>query len=105
MCITFCHFYNINISLPTTVIGCLFGNNPKEYWKIPLPLNRIGNGHVILSQIFSCKLRTNDPLGFKSMLEKRESSPNEKVGTKYDPCFNAFFTNPFRFFSTNSIEF
>ena len=64
-----------------------------------------GNGKEIASKIFSWKLRTNEPLGFGIGLDQRESSPNEKVGTKSDPCFSAFFTNPFRFFSTNSIQF
>ena len=64
-----------------------------------------GNGHPIASKSFSCKLRKNDPLGFENGLEKTEASPNEKVGTKFVPCFNAFFTNPFRLFSTNSILF
>ena len=64
-----------------------------------------GNGHPIASKSFSCKLRKNDPLGFENGLEKIDASPNEKVGTKSAPCCSAFFTNPFRFFSTNSIQF
>ena len=64
-----------------------------------------GNGKETASKILSCKLRKDEPLGFGNGLEKTEFSPNEKVGTKSDPCFSAFFTNPFRFFSTNSIQF
>ena len=64
-----------------------------------------GNGHPITFKVFSCKLRKNEPLGFEIGLEKTKFSPNEKVGTKSAPCCSAFFTNPFRFFSTNSIQF
>ena len=58
---------------------------------MPLPIKK-GNGHPVLSKIFSCKLRKNEPFGFGNGLEKTECSPNEKVGTKSEPCFRAFFT-------------